>query len=134
MNVETLMSRQPKSVLPTDSMNHAAQLMWDHDVGSVPVVDDERRVIGMLTDRDICMAAYTQGRPLRDLPVEVAMARQVISCRSDDDIDVSDSYNADNSETNVDASDDDITAVSVEESYNTEDNDVVDVDVAESAA
>jgi hypothetical protein len=55
------------------------------------------------------------------------------SLNSDDDIDVSDSYNADNSETNVDASDDDTTKVSVEESYNTEDNDVVDVD-AESAA
>lgn len=56
------------------------------------------------------------------------------SLNSDDDIDVSDSYNADNSQTNVDASDDDTTKVSVEESYNTEDNDVVDVDVAESAA
>ncbi|HEX8759229.1 MAG TPA: IniB N-terminal domain-containing protein [Pseudonocardiaceae bacterium] len=56
------------------------------------------------------------------------------SLNSDDDIDVSDSYNADNSETNVDASDDDITEVSVEESYNTEDNDVVDVDATESAA
>ena len=56
------------------------------------------------------------------------------SLNSDDDIDVSDSYNADNSETNVDASDDDTTVTSVEESYNTEDNDAVDVDVEQSVA
>ena len=86
MNVETLMSRQPKAVLPTDSMNHAAQLMWDHDVGSVPVVDDEQRVIGMLTDRDICMAAYTQNRPLTDISVAEAMSRPVHACRPTDPI------------------------------------------------
>ena len=54
------------------------------------------------------------------------------SLNSDDDTSVSDSYN-DNSETTIDASDDDTTEVDVEGSYN-EDNDVVDVDVAESAA
>jgi hypothetical protein len=55
------------------------------------------------------------------------------SLNSEEETTVSDSYN-DNSETTVDASDDDTTKVDVEGSYNTEDDDVVDVDVAESAA
>jgi hypothetical protein len=55
------------------------------------------------------------------------------SLNSDDDVKVDDSFNTDNSETNVDASDDDTTGVDVEGSYN-EDNDDVDVDIANSAA
>ncbi|MGH3973579.1 MAG: IniB N-terminal domain-containing protein [Pseudonocardiaceae bacterium] len=55
------------------------------------------------------------------------------SLNSDDDTAVVDSFNQDNDETNVESSDDDTTEVDVEHSYN-EDNDVVDVDVAESAA
>lgn len=39
-----------------------------------------------LTDRDICMAAYTQGKPLEALRVETAMARRVVSCRAEDDL------------------------------------------------
>jgi hypothetical protein len=55
------------------------------------------------------------------------------SLNSDDDTTVSDSYNVDNRETNVDASDDDTTGIEVEDSYN-EDNDAVDIDVAEDSA
>jgi CBS domain-containing protein len=58
--------------------------MWEADIGCVPVVDGDGGVIGMLTDRDICMAAYTQGRPLADIPVASAMSKQVYSCRPSD--------------------------------------------------
>ncbi|HVN64328.1 MAG TPA: CBS domain-containing protein [Candidatus Binataceae bacterium] len=63
-----------------DSLNSAARIMWDNDCGCVPIVDDEARVVGVLTDRDICMAAYTQGLPLFAIPVETAMSRDVIAC------------------------------------------------------
>lgn len=56
------------------------------------------------------------------------------SLNSQKDTTVTDSYNLDNSQTTVDASDDDTTVATVEESYNTEDNDAVDVDVEDSAA
>ena len=45
----------------SDSINDAARIMWERDCGCVPVVDDGGNVIGMITDRDICMAADTQG-------------------------------------------------------------------------
>ena len=40
----------------------------------------------MLTDRDICMAAYTQGKPLHDISIATAMSPQLFSCKGDDSI------------------------------------------------
>jgi CBS-domain-containing membrane protein len=51
--------------------------MWENDCGVVPVVDDDGRVVGMITDRDVCMAAYTQGRLLSQIRVANAMAKEV---------------------------------------------------------
>jgi CBS-domain-containing membrane protein len=50
------------------------------------VLDEKGRPVGFLTDRDICMAAYTQGKALELLRVEAAMARKVVSCGVDDDL------------------------------------------------
>jgi CBS-domain-containing membrane protein len=62
-----------------DSLAAAAQKMWDFDIGAVAVVNDEGKLTGMLTDRDICMAGYTQARGLEDLLVNVAMASHVFA-------------------------------------------------------
>jgi CBS domain-containing protein len=62
-----------------DALHDAAQKMWDHDCGVLPVVNDEGKVTGMITDRDICMAALTQGRPLHELLVNLAMAKHLIA-------------------------------------------------------
>jgi hypothetical protein len=45
---------------PSDSLNHAARLLWENDIGTLPVVADDgsNRLVGIVTDRDICMAAY----------------------------------------------------------------------------
>src|SRR5690606_28351921 len=70
MQVRELMTRDVQVCGPRDDLNRAAQIMWDHDCGVVPVVDSERRPIGMVTDRDVCMAAYTQGKPLSAIRAE----------------------------------------------------------------
>lgn len=85
MLVGHLMTRDPKTCAPDDSLDVAARLLWDHDVGVVPVVLDGRTV-GVITDRDVCMAAYTQGRTLRELPVYLAMSKDVHVVRPDDDV------------------------------------------------
>jgi CBS domain-containing protein len=87
MKVEQIMNRDVKTCGPQDSLNKAAQIMWDEPCGAVPVVDDQARPVGFLTDRDICMAAYTQGEPLSKLKAEGAMARDLVCCRADDDLD-----------------------------------------------
>lgn len=70
-----------------DSVNRAAQLMWERRCGCVPVLDGERRVVGIVTDRDVCMAAYTQGRPLSEIPVTTAMTGVVQGCDPSANID-----------------------------------------------
>jgi CBS domain-containing protein len=86
MTIERLMSRQVWHCRPDDSLDFAAGQMWDHDCGSLPVCsgDGSTRVIGMLTDRDICMAALFQGKALRELDVIDAMSRDVHVCHVDD--------------------------------------------------
>jgi CBS domain-containing protein len=83
MTVEELMTREVASCSSSATLNTAARLMWEHDYGCAPVVADGR-VVGMITDRDICMAAYTQDRPLSTLPVSHAMSKDVYSCSPDD--------------------------------------------------
>jgi len=85
MRVEQLMTRDVRACRSEDSLAEAAQAMWERDCGCVPVIDGERRVVGMLTDRDICMAAWIRGRNLHEIRVGEAMSPRVISCRADED-------------------------------------------------
>jgi CBS domain-containing protein len=57
--------------------------MWDHDCGCLPVCggDGATRVVGVITDRDICMHALFQSKPLQELRVSEGMAKQVQVCR-----------------------------------------------------
>jgi CBS domain-containing protein len=86
MRVAQLMSQPVFTCSVNDSLNDAARLMWEHDCGAVPVVDGDGKVVGIVTDRDVCMAAYTQGERLGVLPVVSAMAKQVFCCRPDDSL------------------------------------------------
>ncbi len=84
MRVEDIMVREVRCCKASDSLNRAAQLMWENDCGCISVVDDRSKVIAMLTDRDICMAAYTQGAALDGMPVSSAMSREVFFCQPGD--------------------------------------------------
>jgi CBS domain-containing protein len=87
MTIESMMSREVQSCRPDHTLAYAAARMWEHDCGGLPVViadGDERRVIGMVTDRDVCMAALFQGRPLHELKVADAMSRDIRVSKRDD--------------------------------------------------
>ena len=88
MNVEQLMSRPVHCCTAQDSLARAAELMWEFDCGLVPVVADEgaAQLAGVITDRDICMNAMFAGRPLNELRVAEAMARDVRFCRPADSL------------------------------------------------
>ena len=86
MKVSEIMTAEVKCCHPEDSLNTAAQLMWDFDCGCIPVVDDSGRPVGMITDRDICMAAYTQGAKLTERLVASAMSKEIYVCRADDEL------------------------------------------------
>lgn len=86
MKVSELMTQKVRTCRPTDSLERAAQIMWEEDCGCVPIVDADRSVRGMITDRDVCMAAYTRGEALSSLSVAQAMSDGAVCCRMDDDI------------------------------------------------
>jgi predicted transcriptional regulator len=78
VQVKRLMKHEVRVCRPYESLNDAARTMWEEACGSVPMVDADSRPIGFLTDRDIAMAAYIQGRPLGELKVDTAMAQRII--------------------------------------------------------
>ncbi len=83
MNVEQVMTKNSMACTPDASLNEVARIMWENDCGFVPVVESEARpqLVGVITDRDVCMAAYTRGMALRDLHASDAMAREFEVCR-----------------------------------------------------
>jgi CBS domain-containing protein len=70
MNIREVMTRNPKYVSPSDSIQNAARIMRDNDTGAVPVVDNGRP-IGIVTDRDIVVRAVAEdthlNRPVGDI-------------------------------------------------------------------
>jgi CBS domain-containing protein len=86
MNIDKVMTRTVKCCHAEDSLSCAAGSMWDADCGCVPVVDHGERVVGVLTDRDICMAGYFRNAPLSELRIADAMAKQPITCKASDSI------------------------------------------------
>jgi CBS domain-containing protein len=88
MTIERIMSREVHHCRPDHTLDYAASQMWEHDCGCLPVCangdDAEPRVIGMLTDRDVCMAALFQGKPLHELKVADAMSRDIRVAKIDD--------------------------------------------------
>jgi CBS domain-containing protein len=80
MRIEEVMTRHVFSCGPDDTAANAAKVMWDHDCGFVPIVNERRVPIGVLTDRDICMAAYTRGKAPHEMSVRSVMSNSVRMC------------------------------------------------------
>jgi CBS domain-containing protein len=88
MDVRELMTAPAHTVYTEDTLNCAAKLMRDHALGCVPVIDDAGRLAGVLTDRDIALAAYSAGEALWKLRVDEHMHTPVWVCRPGDGVDV----------------------------------------------
>jgi CBS domain-containing protein len=87
MIVADLMTRNPASVRSGQTLASAAQVLWDCDCGAVPVVEqDTGKVIGIVTDRDICMATWSRGLSPSSIFVDEVMSRGVVSCGPQDTI------------------------------------------------
>jgi CBS domain-containing protein len=86
MHVKEIMTHPVVTCSVDSYLNFVARLMWEHDCGTIPVVDREGRLAGIVTDRDICMAAYTQGGVLASIPVTTAMAKHVLASHVDDSV------------------------------------------------
>lgn len=79
MFVREAMAKEVWSCRAHEPLAAAARIMWDHDVGAVPVLDAAGKLAGIITDRDICMAAYFTGKCLDEEPVGIHMSTQVFT-------------------------------------------------------
>jgi CBS domain-containing protein len=86
MKANDVMTRNVKSCHPETNLSQVAALMWDYDCGATPVVDDEDRVMGMITDRDIAIAVSTKGRLATEITVGEVMSGNVYACALDEEI------------------------------------------------
>ena len=81
-----VMTENPVCCLPQDLVSVSARAMRREDVGAVPVINDEQRrqLIGIVTDRDLCMTVVAAGRDPRSVTVAECMTPKVVSCSPDD--------------------------------------------------
>ena len=84
MKVSKCMTREVQLVNPTQTIRDAARMMAELDAGALPVQQDDR-LVGMITDRDIAVRAVAQGKS-PDTPVEDVMSREVLYCFDDQEI------------------------------------------------
>ena len=88
IKIQDVMTMNPDWCLPESSTMEAGRIMKEADVGIVPVVDSEsgRKVVGVVTDRDLCLAVVATGKQPDSVRVREAMTSQVVACHPDDDI------------------------------------------------
>jgi CBS domain-containing protein len=87
MEVKEIMTPDATAIWLTGSLADAAKLMWENDCGVLPVIKDGRKVIGMITDRDICMAAAMRDSHPSAISVEEVMTGDVYAVKPEDSID-----------------------------------------------
>jgi CBS domain-containing protein len=86
MKVKELMTTDVKHCGTETNLAAAAKIMWEGDCGAVPVTDERGRVVGVITDRDICIAAATRPRTEGEIPVKDVISRELYTCAPGDDV------------------------------------------------
>lgn len=86
MKVTDAMVGSPISCGPEANLGVATELLWNQNCGILPVVDSEKKVVGVVTDRDMCIALGTRNLLPGQIAVKDVMTRQVLSCQVNDDV------------------------------------------------
>lgn len=86
MNVREVMVKAPHFCDAQMNCAAAIEHLWTAGCGALPVVDAGKKVIGIVTDRDICIALGTRNRRASDVAIGDVMTADVVTCHADDDI------------------------------------------------
>lgn len=83
-----VMTKSPVCCLPNDMVVNVAELMNSGNIGSIPVIENEqtKKLIGIVTDRDLALKIVAKGLDAKSTKVEAVMTRKMITCRADDDL------------------------------------------------
>jgi CBS domain-containing protein len=88
VKIKEVMSSNPTCGLPSDTAQHVAKLMCEYNVGSMPVVVDSQshKLVGMITDRDLCCSVVTKGLDPKSTPIEKFISPNPVTCRDGENI------------------------------------------------
>ncbi len=86
MKVKDIMLPSPCYCRPETDLGSATELMWTANCGFLPVESVEGKVMGVITDRDICIALGTRNRPAGEVKVGEVISEKLYSCGPDDDV------------------------------------------------
>lgn len=86
MKLSNIMTGGIETIAPQASLAEAAKKMASQDIGSLPVCAERRRVVGIITDRDITVRAVARGMDPNHTRVEEVMTRDVLCCTSEADV------------------------------------------------
>ncbi len=88
LTCEEIMTRDPKCCVPADTAARVAKIMKTEDVGAVPICQSRgsRKLIGIVTDRDLALHIVAEGRDPQSTKVEEVMTREPFRCRASDDL------------------------------------------------
>jgi uncharacterized protein (DUF2267 family)/CBS domain-containing protein len=86
MKVKEVMTKKVKTCTPETDLAAVAETMWRRDCGMLPVVEDGGKVVGIITDRDVCIAAGCRRRDPATIPVNEVIMGEVFSCSPEEDV------------------------------------------------
>ena len=86
MKIKDVMTREVHTSRPDSDLGMAAMQMWEGDFGVLPVVANGGEVVGMITDRDICMATASKNKAPGAIRVEEVMTGEVYGCSPEAEI------------------------------------------------
>ena len=83
-----VMTKNPVCCLPNDMVVDVAELMKGGNIGSIPVIETEKtkKLIGIVTDRDLALKVVAKGLDAKSTKVETVMTRELVTCLADDDL------------------------------------------------
>src|SRR5262245_37436551 len=83
-----IMTKDPISCIASDTVTKAAKLMRTQDVGSLPVIESQasKKLVGIVTDRDIVMNVVAEGRDVNNTKLQDIMTVHPVTCREDDNL------------------------------------------------
>ncbi|HSB90817.1 MAG TPA: CBS domain-containing protein [Anaerolineales bacterium] len=83
-----LMTKDPVCSMPDHMVAEAAKLMKRENIGPIPVIENEqtRKLVGIVTDRDLALKIVAEGRDPKSTKVEAVMTRKVVTCHAEDDV------------------------------------------------
>jgi CBS domain-containing protein len=83
MRLSNIMTGAIQTIAPGASLAEAAKKMASGDIGSLPVCGERKKVVGIITDRDITVRAVARGLDPNQTKVQDVMTREVLSCPAD---------------------------------------------------